>query len=63
VRFVVELGVGADDARVRGTVGLEGQPSQPFTGWLELLRLLEDDIAAARDLVSGDPAQEATCEG
>jgi hypothetical protein len=45
VRFIVDLH--PVEARVEGTVALDGpgEPS-PFSGWLELLRLLETHLAA-----------------
>jgi hypothetical protein len=45
VRFIVDLH--PVEERVEGTVALDGpgEPS-PFSGWLELLRLLETHVAA-----------------
>jgi hypothetical protein len=40
-RFILEIGRDEDD-RVCGHVASDGGSSVPFSGWLELLRLLED---------------------
>jgi hypothetical protein len=45
VRFIVDLTPVED--RVEGVVDKEGSPDpHPFSGWLELLRLLEADLVA-----------------
>jgi hypothetical protein len=42
VRFVLEL-IPAEHGRVEGVLVREGNDErQPFSGWLDLLRLLED---------------------
>lgn len=41
VRFLVDL-ERDQDGRVTGQIAGDDQPPVPFTGWLELLRLLED---------------------
>ena len=41
VRFLVDLSSDAD-GRVSGEVAVADQPPVPFSGWLELLRVLED---------------------
>jgi hypothetical protein len=47
VRFVVDLDAVED--RVEGTVNWEGSASpSPFSSWLELLRLFEANLPAAR---------------
>lgn len=56
VRFVVELDMD-QDGRVSGQVAAAGSPSTPFSGWLELLRLLEDradDTTERAQPVPGD---------
>lgn len=43
-----------------GEVWSEGHPAQPFSGWLDLLRILADlvQLPAPREALSGDaPAQ------
>jgi hypothetical protein len=40
VRFLLDL-VSDDEGRVSGSVALAGEPPTPFSGWLEMLRLLE----------------------
>jgi hypothetical protein len=40
-RFLLDIGRDGDD-RVCGHVARDGGVSMPFSGWLELLRLLED---------------------
>lgn len=48
MRFVVELGVGPAGA-VEGTVTRgEADTPSPFSGWLELLRLLEEQADTDR---------------
>ncbi len=45
MRFIVELH--PVDQRVEGTVACDGPDEPcPFTGWLELLRLLEANLTA-----------------
>jgi len=41
VRFLLDL-TSDDEGRVSGEVARAGEPPTPFSGWLELLRLLED---------------------
>jgi len=43
VRFVLDLSTG-DGGRVSGQVSTADGPAVPFSGWLELLRLLEDGV-------------------
>jgi hypothetical protein len=43
VRFLVELTRG-EGGRVSGAVSAADAPSVPFSGWLELLRLLEEGV-------------------
>jgi hypothetical protein len=65
VRFLVELTRGAG-GRVSGQVAAADGPPAPFSGWLELLRLLEDGMGAhGRDgsVPDQDDAQEATWDG
>jgi hypothetical protein len=40
-RFILEIERDGDD-RVSGRLAREGRWSMPFSGWLELLQLLED---------------------
>jgi hypothetical protein len=40
-RFILEIERDGDD-RVTGRLAREGRWSTPFSGWLELLQLLED---------------------
>jgi hypothetical protein len=40
-RFILEIERDGDD-RVTGRLAREGRWSMPFSGWLELLQLLED---------------------
>jgi len=49
VRFIVELDVG-DGRHVAGTVLDQEGRSTAFTGWLELLRLLEGPTDHVEDL-------------
>ncbi len=57
VRFVVE--VRSDGGGVAGTVASDGGPAAPFSGWLELLALLE--TAAAHGTPTG-PVPGSTVE-
>ena len=41
LRFTLDIERNGDD-RVSGQLAREGQPAVPFSGWLELLQLLED---------------------
>ena len=41
MRFLLDL-TSDDEGRVSGAVAAAGEPPTPFSGWLELLRLLED---------------------
>jgi hypothetical protein len=43
-RLIIDL-ERSDDGRVRGDVS-QGDSSQPFDGWLELLRVLESVLPA-----------------
>jgi hypothetical protein len=40
VRILLDL-ASDDEGRVSGRVAVAGEPPVPFSGWLELLRLLE----------------------
>ncbi len=46
VRFLVDL-ERDQDGRVSGSVAADDQQPVPFSGWLELLRLLEDRADAS----------------
>lgn len=54
MRFLVDLTKG-EGGRVSGEVSTAEAPSVPFSGWLELLRLLEDgaDPQHRDDTVAG----------
>lgn len=52
VQFLVELSNDAD-GRVSGHVAAGDRPPAPFSGWLELLRLLEGGVD---DMSAGIPA-------
>jgi hypothetical protein len=54
VRFLVDISHDGDDDRVVGHVAREGQEPVPFSGWLELLRLLEDRAVTVDDSRGGD---------
>jgi hypothetical protein len=41
LRFILDIDRNGDD-RVSGQLAREGGPAVPFSGWLELLQLLED---------------------
>jgi hypothetical protein len=43
VRILVDLS-SDPSGRVSGRVAVADEPSAPFSGWLELLRLLEDRV-------------------
>ena len=45
VQFRVELDHD-EEGRISGEVVAGGAPAMPFSGWLELLRLLEDAVEA-----------------
>lgn len=61
VRLLLELD-GDADGRVTGLIGPVDGPASPFSGWLELLRLLEgcigQDGASAPWLDAGHPQGE-----
>jgi hypothetical protein len=64
VRFLLDL-TSDDEGRVSGEVAVAGGPSIPFSGWLELLRLLEDRTQEHRGQTigrddPGDGQEEAT---
>jgi hypothetical protein len=54
MRFVVELSR-AEGGQVTGTVEAADAPPEPFLGWLDLLRRLEDGVEppAGDDEVAG----------
>jgi hypothetical protein len=58
VRFVLEL-VPTSDGRVEGSVGRDGvEPTTvPFSGWLELLTLLETSVMPASAPTADDAPQ------
>jgi hypothetical protein len=53
VQFLVELS-SDDGGRVSGQINASEGPSTPFSGWLELLRVLEDGLHDRRQ--QDDPA-------
>ena len=64
MRFVVDLSRG-EGGRVSVQVAVADAAPTPFSGWLELLRLLEDgaDPLDRGDRATGGPAQETTWDG
>lgn len=58
VRFIIEL-VNDPEAGLFGSVEPEGQPPIEFSGWLSLIRLLEDRMqeAGSGSTISPDGAE------
>lgn len=55
-RFLLDIGRDDED-RVCGHVAREGEIPVPFSGWLELLRLLEDLADETTDIPMGGAEQ------